>query len=515
MKKFLILLLAVLSVVLPAGCAMESQKSQGDKPFVYLTTGYGVSNGDAGLNPHKDYSGWSAVRYGVGETLFRFSDEMRPEPWLAESYQYLQPNEVKIKLRDDVYFTSGRKMDGNAVKECLDDLITVHKRARGDLKITSIEADGDTITIQTEGPCPALINNLADPYAVIIDMESGTKGNNISGTGPYRAVSVSDTEIHLEKNDHYWGKKPQISHIIVRGTSDSNSMIASLQSGIADACYGLPYDSYPLFADPARFHKSTVATSRTFMVEFNQKSEPMTDRRVRKAISMAINKKAFAEDLLEGNGEAAKGPFPAYLPFGDGKVHDDSYNPEEARVLLAQAGWEDTDGDGYVDKDGKDLTIRWLTYPSRMELPALAQMAQSDLKKIGIKVEIESSSSYMNELESGNYDIFASAFVTAPTGDPEYFFNYCTLRSSTRNRGAYYNPELEKLAQQLHTSTDPETRNALAIRMVQAILDDDGLFFATHLKMTLVSSSSVEGLTAHPCDYYEITGDLREVPHES
>ena len=62
-----------------AGCGGGSAP-KGEKPFVYMTTGYGVDMGDAGLNPHKNYSGWSAVRYGVGETLFKFYDSMEPTP---------------------------------------------------------------------------------------------------------------------------------------------------------------------------------------------------------------------------------------------------------------------------------------------------------------------------------------------------------------------------------------------------------------------------------------------------
>ena len=60
----------------------SGSSGSGEKAFVYGTTGYGTQMDDAGLNPHDTYSGWSAVRYGVGETLFKFSDSMQPEPWL-------------------------------------------------------------------------------------------------------------------------------------------------------------------------------------------------------------------------------------------------------------------------------------------------------------------------------------------------------------------------------------------------------------------------------------------------
>ena len=63
--------------------------------------------------------------------------------------------------------------------------------------------------------------------------------------------------------------------------------------------------------------------------------------------------------------------------FGDTTVTDEPYDLAAAKGYLKEAGWEDTDGDGYVDKDGQKLTIRWLTYPSRQELPLLAESAQA------------------------------------------------------------------------------------------------------------------------------------------
>ena len=60
--------------------------ADGEKTFVYGTTGYSEEMGDAGLNPHDNYSGWSALRYGVGETLFKYNDNMEVEPWLRGRY---------------------------------------------------------------------------------------------------------------------------------------------------------------------------------------------------------------------------------------------------------------------------------------------------------------------------------------------------------------------------------------------------------------------------------------------
>ena len=103
-------------------------------------------------------------------------------------------------------------MDGEAVKECLEDLVAEHERAAGDLQIAEITAEGQTVTIRTEEPVPALINFLADPYGCIIDMQAGvTEDGIVSGTGPYRAVSlVTDTSLELVKNENYLNGEPKI-----------------------------------------------------------------------------------------------------------------------------------------------------------------------------------------------------------------------------------------------------------------------------------------------------------------
>ena len=93
------------------------------------------------------------------EGLYSFDKNLKPVPQLAESYEVSEDGLVyTFKLRDGVKFSSGRTMDAEAVKECLDDLVAVHERAAGDLKISNIEADGQTLTITTSEPVPALMN---------------------------------------------------------------------------------------------------------------------------------------------------------------------------------------------------------------------------------------------------------------------------------------------------------------------------------------------------------------------
>ncbi len=513
MKRFIAaFFILCVSLLTLSGCG--ETKSAGfpdtEKSFVFGDTTFNAENEEPNVNPHYAYSGWACIRYGIGETLFRYSDNMEPEPWLAKEYQLVDNLTWRITLQDNVTFTSGRKMDGQSVKECLEHLIKVHDRAKGDLMIGSITAEGQVVTIKTTQPRPNLLNYLSDPYGCIIDIKSGiTDNGNVSATGPYKALEIITGErLELVKNESYWNGDPKLDRITVLNIPDGDTLAMALQSGEIDAAYGLPYASYTIFENEG-YTFSGTPTSRAFFCHMNFESPVTSDPAVRKAIAMGINKEAFVDTLLGGNGYPSKGAYPETFSFGGNAVAADAYDPENAKKILENAGWKDTDGDGIREKDGMKLDIRLLTYPSRQELPLLAESAQATLKEIGINVIINiTQDANTIRKDTSAWDVYASAMVTAPTGDPQYFFTTQCLDSSIYNNGRYHNDRLEALASELSKTFDTEKRKELAIQMQQLILDDNAFVFCAHLRMNIVSKEGVSGLTAHPCDFYEITSEL-------
>ena len=448
-KRILTLLLAaVLMLGLLAGCGNSSSggsdaSASGTKTMIIGDTTFNSENWEETVDPHTTYNGWPCIRYGIGETLVHYTDTMELEPWLATEWKNDGDCTWTITLRDGVKFSSGRDMDAAAVKQCFEHLLEVHDRAPGDTKIESIEADGQTLTLKTSEPVPALMNYLGDPYGCIIDVDASDFEKGISiGTGPYVVKDmVTDDHVTLVPNENYWGgltnQQPKLDELTIKTISNGDTLSSALQAGDIDAAYGMAYEAYPNFEND-NYQFSSIQTSRAFFGCMNMTSPIIQDPAVRKAMAMGINKQGFVDTLLEGHGVVGHSAFPdGFSTFGGDKIKTEDYDPDAAAKLLEEAGWVDSDGDGIREKDGVKLVIRWLTYPSRQELPLLAEAAQADLKKIGMEVDINCTANRREFLaDMTSFDIYASALVTAPSGDPQYFFTTSCLPGHRRSAPA-------------------------------------------------------------------------------
>jgi len=511
-KTIAILLIACLAACLFAGCGAPARtETPAKKTMVIGDTTFNSENWEETVDPHRTYNGWACIRYGIGETLVHYTDSMELEPWLATQWTNDGDCTWTVTLRDGVKFSSGRAMDGAAVKQCLDHLLENHDRAPSDTKIVDVQAEGQTLTITTSEPNPALMNYLGDPYGCVIDVDASDFENGIvSGTGPYAVKElVTDDHLTLVPNGNYWNGTPKLDELTIRTLSNGDTLSAALQAGDIDAAYGMAYEAYPNFENGG-YQFSSIQTSRAFFGSMNMTSPVIQDAAVRKAIAMGINKEGFVKTLLDGHGVAANGAFPdGFSSFGGEKIVTEGYDPEGAKALLEEAGWVDSDGDGIREKDGVKLTIRWLTYPSRQELPLLAESAQASLKEIGMDVDINCTANRREFLaDMGSWDIYASALVTAPSGDPQYFFTTSCVPGMSYNFGAYDNPQATAMIEELSREFDTAKRSELAVKLQQMILDDNAYVFCSFLQMNMISKENVRNYTAHACDYYQVTVDL-------
>lgn len=502
----LILILTLLSMTL-TGCKNSeviNQTSTESKQLVFAST-----MATASIDPANGYAGWFTMRYGVGETLFKLDQSMKPVGWLAKSYELIDETTWKIVLNDHITFQNGKPMTGDAVKASLERVLEINDRAPSTLRIADIVADGQTLTITTSEPNPTLINGLCDPFACIIDVDAGTDFETaVIGTGPYRIEKfVPKASSIVIKYTGYWNGTPKLDKVTITPITDGDTLTMALQSGEIDAAQGMPYSSHKLFANNPDYKISSASTSRVFMVYYNYNNKFLNNVNVRKAISMAIDKENYCSILLSGSAEPAVGAFPASQPYGSSKVTADKFDVEAAKALLAKEGFVDSNGDGILDKDGEKLSLKLVTYSSRVELPILSQAIQSQLKEIGVEVSVEVSEDVNDRLKAGDFDLAAYAYVTSPTGDPLAYFDYVFKTDGVSNFGRFSNPKVDALIEQLRNEYDVSKRHALAIQIQQIALDETAFTFMAHLQMAFVMKSGVSGLEVHPTDYYQINVD--------
>ncbi|WP_371378183.1 ABC transporter substrate-binding protein [Sporomusa aerivorans] len=510
-----VLLMICMSAVFMAGCG-GSGKKEADKKTLKI----GVTNFADSLEPTENYFGWVVMRYGMGESLAKFDEKMNVQPWLAESWQISADHLTwTFKIRDGVKFSNGKSLDAAAVKASLERAFAKNKRATTFFKYKDMNADGQTLTIRTEKPEPNMPGFLADPLFLIVDV-SAEAGRNFAKegpitTGPYMCQSFVKDKAVMVKNPHYWDGEVPYETVEIPSIDDPNTRAMALQSGEVDMAVNIAAGDIGLFNDTAKFHIDRISSLRTVLARISQQGV-LGDPKVRAAFISACDRKAYNEVILKGTFIEGKAPVPPSMDYGFDQLKDpNSYNVERAKQLLAQAGWKDTDGDGILEKDGKKLTVDFVVYNSRAELPIYAEAVQSDTKKVGFDVKIKTVDYNLIDKMgiNGDYGLLISNITTANTGDPEIFLNWYWRTNKNgdnpQNGSGYSNPELDAKFAQLSTEFDHQKRRQLIVDIQQIIMNDGAALFLGYPETNIISSTSIAGAKMYPSDYYWLTNKIR------
>lgn len=504
------------SVVGLAGCGLTSNTPNKD------TLKVGAIGFASTLEPTENYFSWVVVRYGIGETLVKFNDTMKPEPWLATKWTVAEDNQTwTFTINDKVKFSNGKKLTAQDVKESLERTFAKSTRAKTFFNYDWITADGQTLTIHTDKVYPNLPGMLGDPLFLIVDVEAERNGRNFStegpiGTGPYVATAFTKERAELKANENYWDGTVPFKKVEVPAINDANTRAMALQSGDVDMAINIGPGEYGLFADNSQYVVSETASLRDVMVRMSQKGQ-LADPNLRAALIAGIDRSSYAKNLLKDTFIPGKAPLPPSLGYGFKQVKaPNQYSPENAKNLLAASGWTDTNGDGYVDKNGENLSLTFYTYTSRPELNLYAEAMQADYKKIGIDIQIKVVDySLIEDLaKSGDYDLMISSIVTANTGNPVWFLKQywgSNIDGSNPNNGSgFSNARYDELLTLAGSTMDATTSHNAIISAQQILLDENAAIFLGYPKINIIGKSYMKGIKAVPSEYYVITKDLKK-----
>ncbi|HET6341979.1 MAG TPA: ABC transporter substrate-binding protein [Gemmatimonadota bacterium] len=288
--------------------------------------------------------------------------------------------------------------------------------------ITSVEAiDSLTVRYTFDEPymyqvmdanvCYPLPKHILGDVAMA-DMPNHPVARSPIGNGPFRFVSWdAGQEIVLEANPDFILGRPHLNRVTYRIIPDNTNLATEIQNGNIDAWPTFPETFYPQFESDPDLQIFSVPGRRYSYVAYNTQDPLFSDRRVRQALTLAIDRGRLVEALLFGQGTIGTQPMISTIWAHDPTIQPYPFDPDSARALLAAAGWSDTNGDGTLDKDGRPFSFQLATNVDNQLRVDIVTIIQQQLKDLGIEVRA-------NTLEFNTFieQLLAKDFQAAVSG---------------------------------------------------------------------------------------------------
>ena len=328
---------------------------------------------------------------------------------------------------------------------------------------------------------------------------------NPIGLGPYKLSKwVPDQELILGSYKDYFEGRPYIDRYIYKRIPDPATMFLMLRAGEIDMM-GLTPLQYTKQTETDYFRKNFnkyryPAFQYTHMA-FNLKHPWFKDRRVRQAIAYAIDKSELVDVVLFGLGSPATGPYvPNTWPYNP-EVKKYDYNPENARQLLKEAGWEDTDGDGLLDKGGRPFKFTVFTNTGNKLRENTATIIQWKLAQIGIKMEIRKLewSTFINQfIDKKRFEAVILGWSISLDPDQYDIWHSSKTREKELNFISYSNPEVDELLEKGRRTFDINERKKAYFRIQEILAEEVPYIFLYVPDATVIISARVRGIKPSP-----------------
>ncbi|MBP6019477.1 MAG: ABC transporter substrate-binding protein [Burkholderiaceae bacterium] len=440
----------------------------------------------------------------LSETLFdpivRTDANAKPIPSLAESWT-VDGDVWMFKLRDGVKFSDGSPLTANDVVFTYDRVPKVPNSPSSYSlylsTVAKVEAvDPLTVKITTKGPSPVLLANLSMVPIMSATAAAGAapegkttvelnRGDGLVGTGPYKFVHWKrGAEIVFERNEHYWGDKPDWDRVIYRPITNPAARVAALLAGDVDVIEDPPTDDLAKLKQNTELYVQETPSVRIIYLALNQGQEvppgmtgtdgknPLADQRVRQALSLAIDRKAIVERVMGGAAQAAANLL-AYPAFGTSEKYAKAadVNVDQAKALLAQAGYPQGFSISLGSPAGR------YTNDQR-----IAQVVASMWARIGVKAEVNTMAPpvFFKQRDAYAFSTYLAGWAVSSgemlnplkalvvTKDPK-------LGLGTTNWSKYSNPELDKLVIDASQTLDEDQRSVLLQEASSLVMEDYGI----------------------------------------
>jgi len=447
----------------------------------------------------------------IYDTLIETTADGQLAPGLATEWNRLEPTVLELKLRDDAFFSNGERFTSASVAFTLNHLMTVGMTNIRDYQIPltdlnllpvfgangqmlapplfgpeSIEiVDDTTIILRTTRPDPLLEKRLSRLFILSEQYMAESEGNLVTdavGTGYFRMTEfVPGERLELETWDGNWRGSYPIQTATYVAVGDPRT---ALEAGDIDIAQSLPPDIARLLIDSGAYNVTSKPALSTEIVRFFPQTNPaLQDANVRRAVNLAVNKEEYNEFIRSGFGRPTTGQL--LQPGMDGyneSLEGFPYDPDEARRLLAEAGYADLE----------------LSFGAPNTVRAEAEIIASYLEAVGIRVNLETADSgtIIREMITGTERNMIMAGAQYSTlGD--WSQAMVAIDLTTLPPGApveFDNERFVELNQAIKLATDEETRNALIEENAELMYDEAAVLYLSWVDFYFVHTPAVRKL---------------------
>ena len=439
--------------------------------------------------------------HNVFEGLVRFDESGEIVPALAESWEISDDGlSWTFSLREGVKFHDGSDFtveDVIAKFERAKDPDSGHTHPEYYEAIESIEAgEGNSVIFTLEKPASSLLYNLARPDSVIYPAaKADTQASEPVGTGPFRFAEYTEgSEVRLERfADYYIDGVPQIDTAVFKIIPDPNTRFAALQAGDIDLIgTSLPPEQFIQLDDNDDLQGAQGSATTEITLAMNNSVEPLNNPLVRQAITHAIDKNAIVDGAMFGLGTVIGTHMSPSEPYYIDLSETYPFDPDKARELLAEAGYE----------DGFEIRFE-LPEPYNIERRA-GQVIAQQLEEVGISVDlsvVEWGTWIQRIFLGGDYDMTIIGHSEPRDinvyGNPDYYYKYD-------------NDAVRDLLKSIEATTDPEEQVSLFQDIARTIADDAVNVWVFSPPYLVAARSDIEGFwTNQPTPSIDMTNVRR------
>lgn len=447
--------------------------------------------------------------------LLRYDKDIRLEGELAEKWD-ISPDNLKIRffLRKDVKWQDGKPFTAKDVeytyKLYIDDK-TPTAYATDFLKVKDFRClDDFTVEVEYEKPYAPALGSWGTSMlpAHLLEGQDVTQSplkRQPVGTGPYRFREWTTGEkIIVDSYHDYFEGRPYIDRVMTRMIPDPATMFLELKAGRLDQM-GLSPLQYQRQTESQwfkdNFAKYRYLTFNYSYLGYNLQDWKFKDRKVRQALTTAINRESIVQGVLLGLGKVTDAPYKPDTIWYNHNVKKFPYDPAKAKAMLAEAGWTDTDGDGILDKDGKPFEFTIITNQGNELRKNAATIIQKDLKEVGIKVNIrviEWAAFLKNFINKRNFEACLLGWGIGIDPSQIDIWNSKKTGEKELNFITYQNPEVDKLLELGASTYDIQERKKYYDKFQEILAEDQPYTFLYVQDALPIISSRFQGIKPAP-----------------